>query len=100
MSWPALACASAAMVIRVLLSADGMESIWSSTFFFSAHPHNRDLVALLAPGTQWSQKPIDSLPAALAVRTNGAASSVADAAADVATNRRREILRFCMLVSS
>ena len=43
----------------------------------------------MAPGTQWSQNPTDSLPAACAVRTNGAAIMVADAAADAATNRRR-----------
>jgi len=42
-----------------------------------------------APGTQWSHKPMDRLPAALALRTNGAAIVVADAATDVATKRRR-----------
>jgi hypothetical protein len=35
----------------------------------------------LAPGTQWSQNMTESLPAACAVRTNGAAIMVADAAA-------------------
>jgi hypothetical protein len=54
----------------------------------------------LAPGTQWSQKPIESLPAAFAVRTNGAAIIVADAAAVVATKRRRLILVFFMGTSS
>ena len=54
------------------------------------------LVTLLAPGTQWSQKPIEILPAALAVRTNGAAIIVADAAAVVATKRRRVIFAFVM----
>src|SRR6516225_6298780 len=44
---------------------------------------------LLASGTKWSQKPIESLPAACAVLTNGAAIIVVDAAADVAINRRR-----------
>jgi hypothetical protein len=65
----------------------------------SAHSSVRDCVALLAPGTQWSQKPIESLPAALAVRTNGAASIV-DAAAVVATNRRRVSLGVFIDVSS
>ena len=55
-------------------------------------------MALLAPGTQWSQKPIDSLPAACAVRTNGAAIMVADAAAVVATKRRRVMLLLDMPV--
>jgi hypothetical protein len=54
------------------------------------------LDALFPPGTQWSQKPIDNLPAALAVRTKGAAIIVADAAAVVATKRRRVILFFFM----
>src|SRR5262249_45836334 len=44
---------------------------------------------LLASGTKWSQNPIESLPAACAVLTNGAATIVVDAAADVAMNRRR-----------
>src|SRR5262245_23370658 len=38
---------------------------------------------------QWSHRPTDSFPAARALLTNGAASIVADAAAEVATNRRR-----------
>src|SRR5581483_10096978 len=71
-----------------------MKSIWTSTFSFSAHSLTSACVALLAPGTQWSQKPIDSLPAAPAVRTNGAAIMVAEAAAVLATKRRREILLF------
>ena len=64
MSWPDLACASAAIVSRSLLPCEGMKSIWTSTFSLAAHSLTRALVALLAPGTQWSQKPIDSLPAA------------------------------------
>ena len=43
----------------------------------------------LAPGTQWSQKPIDSLPAAWAPRTKGAAIMVAEAAAVRLVNCRR-----------
>ena len=59
-----------------------------STLFLAPHSSHRALEALLPPGTQWSQNMIDSLPAACAVRTNGAAI-IAEAAADVATNCRR-----------
>ena len=45
--------------------------------------------ALLAPGTQWSQKPIDSLPAAFAVRTKGAATSAVVVSAVLSRNVRR-----------
>jgi hypothetical protein len=48
--------------------------------------------ALFAPGTQWSQKPIASLPAAWADRTNGAVINAADDSALAATNCRRESL--------
>src|SRR5713101_5770129 len=48
-------------------------------------------MALLAPGTQWSHKPSDSLPAAWEPRTCGIATR-AEAAAVVARKRRREIL--------
>src|SRR5712692_10850855 len=48
-------------------------------------------MALLAPGTQWSHKPSDSLPAAWEPRTCGMATR-AEAAAVVARKRRREIL--------
>jgi hypothetical protein len=52
----------------------------------------------LAPGTQWSQRPIDSLPAACAVRTNGVAIMLADAA--VAMNRRRvSALLFLLIIA-
>src|SRR3954451_23445143 len=47
--------------------------------------------ALLAPGTQWSQNPIVSLPAAYAPRTYGAVINAADVSAVAATNCRREI---------
>src|SRR5215831_14867339 len=86
MSWPDLACASAAMVSRALLPVK--RSIWTSTFSFAAHSWINASEVLLAPGTKWSQKPIESLPAACVVLTNGAAI-IADAAADVAMNRRR-----------
>src|SRR5262245_37272425 len=86
MSWPDLAGASAAMVSRALLPVK--RSIWTSTFSFAAHSWINASEVLLAPGTKWSQKPIESLPAACVVLTNGAAI-IADAAADVAMNRRR-----------
>src|SRR6266849_2122805 len=87
MSWPDLACASAAVVSSALLAVK--RSIWMSTFSLSAHFWIKASEVLLASGTKWSQKPIESLPAACAVLTNGAAIIVVDAASDVATNRRR-----------
>ena len=44
---------------------------------------------LLAPGTQWSQKPMVSLPAAYAPRTDGSQLGAAEVAV-VAKKRRRE----------
>ena len=64
MSWPDRACASAAAVRISLLPCDVMKSIERSTFSFSAHALATASAPALAPGTQWSQKPIDSLPAA------------------------------------
>src|SRR5215470_15354519 len=87
MSWPDLACASAARVSSALLAVK--RSIWTSTFSFAAHSWINASEVLLASGTKWSQKPIESLPAACAVLTNGAATTVVDAAADAAMNRRR-----------
>src|ERR1051326_4136268 len=66
-----------------------MKSIWTSTFSFSAHSLTAFSVALLAPGTQWSQKPTEILPAAYAPRTNGGATRAVDTAAARATKRRR-----------
>src|ERR1700704_666113 len=60
------------------------------TFSLSAHSLTSSVLALLAPGTQWSQKPIVSLPAACAVRIYGAVISAADDIAVAATNCRRE----------
>src|SRR4051812_45557768 len=88
MSWPDLACDSAAAGRMSLLPCEGMKSIWRSTFSFSAHALETASAALLAPGTQWSQKPIESLPAAYAPRTKGAESSAVDARAVRATVRR------------
>src|SRR5204862_6332770 len=90
MSWPDLACDSAAPVSSSLLPCEVMKSIATSTFPFSAHARTAFSVAALAPGTQWSQKPIDSLPAAWAPRTNGA-PTIADARTVPAITRRREI---------
>src|SRR5215467_7605521 len=88
MSWPDLACASAARVSSALLAVK--RSIWTSTFSFAAHSWINASDVLLASGTKWSQKPIESLPAACAVFTNGAAIIVVvDAAAEAAMNRRR-----------
>src|SRR3984893_8093664 len=47
-----------------------------STFSLSAHSWHSLVSVSLAPGTQWSQKPTESLPAAKAPRTKGAASAV------------------------
>src|SRR5215831_5297181 len=54
---------------------------------------------LLAPGTQWSQKPTVSLPAACAPRTKGAATKAVDAAAVPTANRRRVIFDEAMFSS-
>src|ERR1044072_9930327 len=81
----------------------------TSTFSLAAHSLTRSVEALLAPGTQWSQKPIDSLPAAWAPRTYGAVTRAADDSAVAAMNCRREsflrdmwfplcLLLFCLLV--
>jgi hypothetical protein len=48
-----------------------------STFSFSAHSAQTFCKTWLAPGTQWSQAPIVSLPAAWAPRTKGAVSEPA-----------------------
>src|SRR5215467_8941346 len=68
-----------------------------STFSLAAHSSHRVLEALLAPGTQWSQKPIESLPAAWAPRTYGIAMTAVEAAAK---KRRRVILLLSMMQSS
>src|SRR5215469_10365766 len=47
-----------------------------STFSFAAHCLQRLVRVLLAPGTQWSQNPTASLPAAKAPRTNGATKAL------------------------
>src|SRR5262245_53283574 len=85
-SWPDLACDSAAMVSSALLAVK--RSIWTSTVSFAAHSWINASQLLLASRTKWSQKPTESLPAACALLTNGAAIIVVDAATDVAMNRQ------------
>ena len=76
MSWPALACASAAPVTWRFAE---VKSAVTSTLFFSAQAATCFCITGLACGTQWSQKPTESLPAAPAVRmcTNGNAAAAA-----------------------
>src|ERR1700689_568185 len=66
-----------------------MKSAVTSTLFLSAQVLTCFCITSLAPGTQWSQKPMFSLPAAPAVRmcTSGSAT----AAAPSLTAERREI---------
>src|SRR5581483_228626 len=74
-----------------------------STFSLSAQAWQISVIAVLAPGTQWSQSAMVRLPAAPAVCTNGAATVVAVAAAEVAMNWRRVndfFLEFAMGISS
>src|SRR6185312_10519169 len=63
--------------------------MWISTLFFSPHSLQILSSALLAPGTQWSQQPSVSFPAAYAPRTYGAASTAVDARAAVFNTVRR-----------
>src|SRR3954452_15474413 len=79
MSWPDPAWASAASVSRFLLPTEVMKSIETSVLFFSAHDLTSLVITSFAPGTQWSQKPMVSLPAAAAVRicTSGNAAVAA-----------------------
>src|SRR5260370_10885229 len=60
-----------------------------SGFACAAHSLHSLISVSLAPGTQWSQKPTLSLPAAYAPCTKGAASAVALAAAAVVSTVRR-----------
>jgi hypothetical protein len=48
--------------VLVALARDVVDGDFA--FCFSAHSLQRSVEALLAPGTQWSQKPIESFPAA------------------------------------
>src|SRR5580704_2808793 len=80
MSWPDLACCSAAPTSMSLSPWLVMKSRVNSTFSLSAHSWAIAFSTSLAPGTQWSHTPIDSLPAAWAPRTNGRGSALAAAA--------------------
>src|SRR6266478_6812099 len=87
-SWPDFACASAAMVNRSLSPFEVMKSTVMSTFSFAAHSRHSCSRGAVAFGTQWSQKPQESLPAAKAPCTNGAATAVEANAAVFNTERR------------
>src|SRR5579864_7356130 len=63
--------------------------MWTSTRFFSPHSLHSLVSAMLAPGTQWSQHPIVTLPAAKAPLTCGAARAATVAAAPRASAVRR-----------
>src|SRR5258708_32111681 len=95
MSWPVLACASAAIVSICLLPMLLILSIWTSTFSRAAHSSISALLVALAPGTQWSQMASDNLPAAYEPRTYGVATRVVEAAV-VTRKRRRVSLRVSM----
>src|SRR6516225_3065796 len=97
MSWPERAWAAAAMVSKFLLPIEVMYSIETSTFSLAPHSSHKVWDALLAPGTQWSQNPIESLPAAWAPRTYGMAMTAVEVAA---RKRRRVILLLSMMQSS
>src|SRR5262245_59415443 len=56
------------------------------------------VVTSLAPGTQWSHSPMVRLPAALALRTNGAETR--PTAAPAARTLRRDSLLDCMALAS
>ena len=79
MSWPVFACASAAMVSRFFWPTEVMKSGWISTWFLAAKAATCFFMMSLPAGTQWSQKPTASLPAAWPVRicTNGSAVAAA-----------------------
>src|SRR5258706_13805078 len=79
MSCPALACASAAMVSRILSPLEVMKSIDRSTFSLAAQSMHSLRIGSLADGTQWSQKPHTSLPPAGAPGAGGAGEGGAGA---------------------
>src|SRR3954464_10071429 len=64
MSWPVLDCASAAMVMVILLPTAVRKSSWTSTLFFSAQALTTLRMASLPLGTQWSHNARLSRPAA------------------------------------
>ena len=86
-SWPVFACASAAMVIRFLKPTEVMKSACTSTLFLSDQTATCLRITSLPAGTQWSQNPIETRPAAPAVRI--CTSGKADAAAPSLSALRR-----------
>src|SRR6185295_8703906 len=64
--------------------------MWTSTLFLS--PHSLQILsrALLAPGTQWSQQPSESEPAAWTPLTYGAVIAAAEPRAAVLRTARRD----------
>ena len=62
------ACASAAIVMLILPPTLAMKSTLTATLFFSAQSSISFFMATSPVGTQWSQRPRLSLPAAPAVR--------------------------------
>lgn len=98
MSCPVRACSSAASVSRFLLPIVVMKSACTSTLVRSAKAATCLRITALPSGTQWSQKPTLSFPAAPAVRI--CTSGRAVAAAAVASARRRETLVLSILHSS
>src|SRR3954452_19362618 len=99
MSCPDLACASAAIVSSNLSPFEVMKSIFRSILFLSAHSWQILRIGSSAVGTQWSQKPQDSRPAAWAPLTNGMLIVLAPAAAAAVRSRVR-LVSFCDTVSS
>src|SRR5216684_1499525 len=93
MSCPLRACASAACVRIILLPAEAMKSIVTSTLFLAAHSSTRPFSTGLAAGTQRSQMPIVSLPAAVAVWTC-TSGRVAPTAPAVTFSARRRVIRW------
>src|SRR5579885_116152 len=77
-----------------------MYSILISTFSLAAHSLHSLVSVSLAPGTQWSQKPTLSLPAAKAPCTNGTATAVAAVVAAAALSTARRVSECAMFSPS
>src|SRR5271163_3069623 len=88
-SWPVLACASAERVSKFLKPTEVMKSACTSTFILSDQAATCFFIASLPAGTQWSQNPIETLPAAPAVRT-WTSGSAATAAPNFSALRREK----------
>ena len=91
MSCPVRARDSACAVSSSLLPIEVMKSMRTSTPLAAPHSSQTWRMTSLAPGTQWSHRPMDSSPAERALLTQGAATAAAPAAAAaVFRNRRRD----------